>query len=186
MRLALLSDIHDNIWKLAAALEAVQSCDAMICCGDLCSPFIIHQFGGGFSKPIHIVFGNNDADLFRITANAQKYPQIRIHGEFFRAEFDGKAVAAVHYDNIARPLAASGEFDLVAFGHNHVYELARAGRALLVNPGPIMGAKFAADGASTDVPSTFMIYDTASAEAKGYELVACPGGGYQARPVSSK
>ena len=181
MRLAVLSDIHDNIWRLAAALEAVQSCDAMICCGDLCSPFIIHQLGGGFAKPIHIVFGNNDGDLFRITANAQKYAQISLHGEFFRAEFDGKAVAAQHYDNIARPLAASGEFDLVAFGHNHVYEIARAGRALLVNPGPIMGAKFDAAGVSIGVPSTFVIYDTAANAAKGYELVQCPGDGWQAR-----
>jgi hypothetical protein len=184
MRLALLSDIHDNIWKLAAALEAVASSDVLVCCGDLCSPFIIHQLGKGFAGPIHIIFGNNDADLFRITANAQKYPHIKIHGEFFRAEFDGKSVAAVHYDNIARPLALSGEFDLVAFGHNHVYEMGRAGRALLVNPGPIMGAKFGPDGASTDVPSTFVIYDTATGTATGYQLVQCPGDGFQARVMA--
>jgi hypothetical protein len=185
MRLAVLSDIHDNIWKLATALEAVRPADAMICCGDLCSPFIVHQLGKGFAGPIHIVFGNNDADLFRITANAQKYPQIRIHGEFFRAEFDGRAVAAVHYDNIARPLAASGEFDLVAFGHNHVYEIARSGRALLVNPGPILGAKFGPDGAAADVPSTFVIYDTVANEASGYELAASAGGGFQARAAGA-
>jgi hypothetical protein len=184
MRLAVLSDIHDNIWKLAAALEAVASSDVLVCCGDLCSPFIIHQLGKGFAGPIHIIFGNNDADLFRITANAQKYPHIKIHGEFFRAEFDGKSVAAVHYDNIARPLALSGEFDLVAFGHNHVYEMGRAGRALLVNPGPIMGAKFGPDGASTDVPSTFVIYDTATGTATGYQLVQCPGDGFQARVMA--
>jgi len=181
MRLAVLSDIHDNIWKLAAALEAVASCDVLICCGDLCSPFIIHQLGRGFAGPIHIVFGNNDADLYRITANAQKYPQIQIHAEFFRGEFDGKSVAAVHYDNIARPLALSGEFDLVAFGHNHVYEMVRKGRALLVNPGPIMGAKFGPSGESIDVPSTFVVYDTVSGAAKGYELAQCPGDGFQAR-----
>ncbi len=183
MRLAVLSDIHDNIWRLAAALEAVRSSDAMICCGDLCSPFIIHQLGRGFAQPIHIVFGNNDADLFRITANAQKYLQIRIHGEFFRGEFDGKAVAAVHYDNIARPLAASGQFDLVAFGHNHVYEMGHAGRGLLVNPGPIMGAKFGPGGEATNVPSTFVIYDTETGVATGYELAQCPGNGFQARLV---
>ena len=181
MRLAVLSDIHDNIWKLEAALEAVQATDAMICCGDLCSPFIVHQLGRGYAKPIDIVFGNNDADLFRITANARKYPHIRLHGEFFRGEFGGKAVAAVHYDNIARPLAASGEFDLVAFGHNHVYEVGRSGRALLVNPGPIMGVKFGPDGTAIDLPSTFVIYDAAANGAAGYDLAEGPGGGWQAR-----
>ena len=52
MRIAVLSDIHDNVWKLAAALDAVGDADALICCGDLCSPFIVHQLGRGFS-PAH-------------------------------------------------------------------------------------------------------------------------------------
>jgi len=169
MRIAVLSDIHDNVWKLDAALAGVQSADAMICCGDLCSPFIVHQLGRGFAAPIHIVFGNNDGDLFRITANARRYPHIQLHGEWFRGEFESRRVAAHHYDNVARAVAASGEFDLLCFGHNHVFEITRSGRTLALNPGAIMGAAFAADGARTDVPSTFAIYDTAAGQAQGFE-----------------
>jgi putative phosphoesterase len=172
MRIAILSDIHDNVWKLAAALDAVHSADALICCGDLCSPFIVHQLGRGFARPIHIVFGNNDGDLFRIAKNATSYPHIRIHGEWFRGEFDGKSFAANHYDNIACAVAASGEFDVVCYGHNHVYSVTRAGRTLAVNPGAIMGATFAADGSRTDVPSTFVVYDTAADAAQGFEIGA--------------
>jgi putative phosphoesterase len=172
VHIAVLSDIHDNIWKLAAALKAVEQADVLLCLGDLCSPFVVHQIGRGFAKPVHILFGNNDGDLYRITANSRPYPHIKIDAEFFRAELDGKRIAAVHYDNIARPLAPSGEFDVVCFGHNHVYEVARAGRTLLINPGPIMGAKFAADGSSIDVPSTFVLYDTVSDAATGYALDA--------------
>lgn len=170
MRIAVLSDVHDNIWKLAAALQAVQQADVLLCCGDLCSPFVVHQFGRGFANPVHILFGNNDGDQYRITANARPYRHVKIHAEFFRAELGGKRIAAVHYDNIARPLVSSGEFDVVCFGHNHVYELERAGRTLAINPGPIMGAKFAADGTAVDVPSTYVIYDTASDTAEGYAL----------------
>ncbi|MGE5647867.1 MAG: YfcE family phosphodiesterase [Acidobacteriota bacterium] len=162
MRIAILSDIHDNIWNLAAALEKAAQADALVCLGDLCSPFVVHQFGLGFAGPVHILFGNNDGDLYRIAANARAYPHVEIHAEFYRAELGGKRIAAVHYDNIGRPLAASGEFDVVAFGHNHVHELRREGRTLVVNPGPIMGAKFAADGTAIDVPSTFVLYDTVS------------------------
>ena len=61
-------------------------------------------------------------------------------------EREGKRIACNHYDNIGRAMAASGEFDLVCFGHNHVYEAGRVGRALIVNPGPVMGVKFAPDG----------------------------------------
>jgi hypothetical protein len=33
-----------------------------------------------------------------------------------------------------------------------------------------MGAAFAADGGRTDATSTFMIYDTATGEAEGFEV----------------
>ncbi|MGO9257748.1 MAG: metallophosphoesterase family protein [Bryobacteraceae bacterium] len=174
MRIVVLSDIHDNVWKLAAALDraqgAPQGADALICCGDLCSPFIVHQLGRGFTGPIHVVFGNNDGDLFRITANARLYPQIRIHGELFQGEFDGRRVAVNHYDGIARAMAASGQFDVVCYGHNHVFDISRVGPTLAINPGAIMGAAFAADGTRTDVPSTFVVWDTATGEAARQEV----------------
>jgi uncharacterized protein len=170
MQIAILSDIHDNVWKLAAALEAARGADALLCCGDLCSPFIAHQIGRGFPKPVHIIFGNNDGDLFRIAANARLYEHIRIHGEFFRGEFGGRRFAANHYDNIARAIAASGEFDVVCYGHNHVYNVARIGPALAINPGAVMGAAFAADGRRTDVASTMALYDTATGETKRVDL----------------
>ncbi len=170
MKIAVLSDIHDNVWKLARALEMAHEADALFCCGDLCSPFIVHQLGRGFSKPVHIIFGNNDGDLFRITANARNYPHIKIHGEMFRGEFGGKRFAANHYDNIARAIAASGEFDVVLYGHNHVYDVSRIGKTLAINPGAIMGATFAADGNRTDVASTFVVYDAASDDARRCEV----------------
>ena len=170
MRLAILSDIHDNVWKLAGALDRARGADAMICCGDLCSPFIVHQLGRGFAGPIHVIFGNNDGDLFRITANAAQYPHIKIHGEMLRGEFAAKRIAANHYDNIARAIAASGEYDVVCYGHNHVYDVSRVGRTLAINPGAIMGATFAPDGSRADAPSTFVIYDTILDEAKRLEV----------------
>lgn len=170
MRIAILSDIHDNIWKLAAALDSVRDTDAMICCGDLCSPFVIHQLGRGFTRPIHVVFGNNDGDLFRITANARRYEHIHIHGELFRGDFGGLRFAVNHYDNIARLLAASGEFDVVCFGHNHVFEVTKIGRAMSINPGPVMGASFGPDGSAVNVPSTLVVYDTETGSAARHEV----------------
>ena len=170
MRIAILSDIHDNIWKLAAALSAVRDADVLLCCGDLCSPIVIHQLGRGFAGPIHIVFGNNDGDQFRITANARNYENIRLHGELFRGELDGLRFAMNHYDGIARSLAASGEFDVVCYGHNHVFEIGRIGETLTINPGPLMGAAFAPDGTSIDVDSTFVMYETQTGHAAQFAV----------------
>jgi uncharacterized protein len=160
MRIAIFSDIHDNLWNLAAALKAVQGCDLLICCGDLCSPFVMDELSK-FERDVHIVFGNNDADLYRITAKALKKPNCQVDGELFGSEFDGKRLIANHFDYLARPMAKSGDYDVVCFGHNHELEISREGRCLLINPGPIMGAKFS-NGRWEDTASTFVIYDTAS------------------------
>lgn len=172
MRLAILSDIHDNVWKLEPVLRFTADCDAMICCGDLCSPFVLDQLARGFSGPLHIVFGNNDADTFRITAKTPKYPHVHLHGEFFAEVFDGRRIAVNHFDNIALAIAHGGEYQAVFFGHNHVFEIRRIGGTLAVNPGSIMGAKFDAHAQRIDVDSTFAIYNTKPGEAIGYRVTA--------------
>jgi len=168
MKLAILSDIHDHIWNLRAAVARAQEAEAVICCGDLCSPFIINLLGEGFSeRPIHIVFGNNDADLFRITRNASRFPQILLHGHIFQGELGGRRVAAVHYDDTAVPIARSGVYDLVCFGHNHRFEIEKVGQTLAVNPGAVMGYD---PLKGQDIPATFVFYDTDSGLAERCEL----------------
>ena len=169
MRVAVLSDIHDNLWKLAPALDFVRDCEAMICCGDLCSPFVIDELGNGFKSDIHIVFGNNDADLFRITAKSKRHPQVRFYGELCEITLGGKRFGINHFDYIAKPLANSGRYDVVCFGHNHEFEITQFQSTLALNPGPIMGAKFGAGGRQ-DVPSTFIVYDTKAGSPQGFRV----------------
>lgn len=163
MRIAILSDIHDNVLKLEAALQRLEGADALLCCGDLCSPFILDQLGLGFAGPIHIVFGNNDADHFRMTMKLKSYPHITLHGEFADLHLGGKRFALNHYDNLGRAIAASGLYDVVCYGHNHQYEVTREGNSLRINPGAIMGAQFA-DGQAKALASTCALYDTLTDE----------------------
>jgi putative phosphoesterase len=168
MRIAILSDIHDNLWNLAAAVQFVAGADALICCGDLCSPFVIDELAK-FGKDVHIVFGNNDADLYRITSKAMKTPNVCVHGELFQADFDGRRFAVNHFNYIARPMAKSGDYDVVCFGHNHAFEITREGGGLLINPGPIMGAKFST-GAWEDITPSFAIYETGTHRVTGFGI----------------
>jgi putative phosphoesterase len=168
MKIAILSDIHDHIWNLKAALELAQPAEAVICCGDLCSPFIINLLAGGFpERPIQVVFGNNDADLFRITRNAARYPHLTLHGHFYQGELGGKRLAAVHYDDLAAPLARSGAYDLLCYGHNHRFKIEQVGQTLAVNPGAIMGYD---PLEQQDIPATFILYDTYTGQAERCEL----------------
>lgn len=162
MKIAILSDIHDNLPMLRRALERSQQAEALICCGDLCSPFVVKEFGRGFAKPTHIVFGNNDGDRFRIAATAVKFPHIKLHGEYVELELDGKTFAVNHFDNIGRAIAKGEQYDVVCFGHNHQFEIASSGKTLIVNPGEVYG------GLTSH--STFAMYDTGSGKAERIDL----------------
>jgi len=159
MKIAILSDVHDNLVKLRSALTLVRdrSAEVVICCGDLCSPFVAKEMGQGFSGPVHIVFGNNDGDRFRIAANAAKYPHLHLHGEYVELSIAGRTFSVNHFDNIGRALARGQQFDVVCFGHNHRFEVSSQGRTLVVNPGEVYGGLTG--------QSTFVVYDTVTGTA---------------------
>lgn len=192
MKIAVLSDIHDNVWKLEAALGKLRKLkpEALICCGDLCSPFIVGLLKDkekGLPGPIHIVFGNNDADLYRITQQAVQ-DEVIFYGELAELvvqhgrllplkgadpAIPGKRIAVNHFNYLARPMAASGKYDVVFYGHNHQHRHERFGQIDVINPGTIMGYNPLADADKKDIASTFLIYDTAGgAEPMWFEVDA--------------
>jgi putative phosphoesterase len=180
MKIGILSDIHDNIWNLRAALGGLGEADALICCGDLCSPFVVGLLAEGFpDRPIHLVFGNNDGDLFRITQNASRVAGLELHGELFQGELGGKRVYVNHYPHIARAVAVEN-YDLICYGHNHLFAIERQGGALLVNPGAIMGYE---PGGKREVRATFVVYDTTTGEATAFQVVTDVSGGAIERRV---
>lgn len=157
MLIAVLSDIHDNIWNLTDALNKVRQAgaDVLLFCGDFCAPFTLTQLGREFGGPVHCVFGNNDGDPRLLLQNAQAAGNVTLHGQYAELELGGRRIAVSHYPEIARRLAGAGMFDLVCYGHNHLAKVERVGDCVLANPGEVMG-RFGAP--------TFGLYDTASGE----------------------
>jgi len=141
MIIAVLSDIHDNIWNLADALQRIRAveAEALIFCGDFCAPFTLTQLGQGFAGPVHCVFGNNDGDPRLLLQNAQSVGNMTLHGQYAELVLGGRRIAVNHYPEIARRLAQSGQFDLVCYGHNHRSQVEAIARCVLVNPGEVMG-----------------------------------------------
>jgi predicted phosphodiesterase len=58
---------------------------------------------------------------------------------------------------------------VVCFGHNHELEISREGRCLLINPGPVVGAKFSS-GKWEDTAPTLVVYETASDTARAFGI----------------
>ncbi|HNB53501.1 MAG TPA: metallophosphoesterase [Anaerolineales bacterium] len=138
MQIAVLSDTHDNIWKLDQALPGLQKAEVILHCGDLCSPFMVVHLGR-IGKPVHVVFGNNDGDPRLLTLRALEMGNVTLHGQFAALELDGLRVAINHYPEIAHPIAHSHQFDLVCYGHDHTPYEARIDNTLLLNPGELSG-----------------------------------------------
>lgn len=162
MRLAILSDTHDHLHVLRAALPQITAADAILHCGDLCSPFIVkHLAEGAAGRPVHIVWGNNEGDVRLMAGIAQQAGNVTLHGALAELVLDGVRVAVNHYPEIARGLAASGQYDLVCYGHDHQAHQEQVGACLLLNPGEIMGLYGR---------RSFAVYDTQTRQAEFIEL----------------
>jgi len=161
MLIAVLSDIHDNIWKLEEVMQGLGEVEGLIFCGDFCAPFTLKQIAASFHGPVHIVFGNNDGDKLFLSRVARQAGNVTLHGEFAELELGGRVIAATHYPTIATGLAASDRYDLVCFGHSHRAAEERVGDTLLINPGEVMG-RFGR--------STYVLYDTDMDEATLQEI----------------
>lgn len=141
MRVAAVSDIHDNVWKLSGILTNIREdgAQALIVCGDLCSPFTLQTIAEGFAGPVEVVFGNNDGDQLLLARVAGRHQHVNLHGQYAELTLDGKLVAVTHYPEIGRRLTAGGAFAAVFYGHSHRAEAVRHGTCLGLNPGEVMG-----------------------------------------------
>lgn len=153
MKIAVVSDVHDHVHNLRAVLRELGSADLLVCPGDLCAPFMVDELADGFAGPVHVVFGNNDGDTYRIARAAGERPAVTLHGEFGRLppeEAGGARVAVHHFPEVGRALADGDRYDLVFFGHSHEWEVGRAGGTVYVNPGEVMGRLGAVTAALVD------------------------------------
>ena len=167
MKILILSDIHDHVQHLKKILRDAPQAAALIFCGDLCAPFVVDILAQSFTREIHIVFGNNDGDLFRITQKMNTYPHLHLWGEMFEMGFEDKKIAANHFPEIAHPLAKSGEYDLVCYGHDHHRHAEKIQNTWWVNPGSVMGYQ---PGKDVEVAPSFALYDTETDQIIFYEL----------------
>lgn len=163
MIIAIVSDIHDNIWKLEQVKQQIHAhdCEMIIFCGDFCAPFSLKQLAENFAGAIHVVWGNNDGDKWLLTTIATQMGNVTLHGELAEIEVDEVLIGVNHYPEIAQRLAESNVYNLVCYGHNHKAQIKTIGLTRLVNPGEVMG-RFG--------HSTFALYDTETRLAKIIEV----------------
>ena len=138
MKIAIISDTHDNIQNVEKVIEILNSekVIATFHCGDIISPFTLKKFSNLKSK-IYIVFGNNDGDKIALLKNKPK------NAEFFNligeVEIKGRKILFTHYDIIAYAFAFTKKYDFIFYGHTHKAEVKKIGKTILINPGELAG-----------------------------------------------
>lgn len=161
MKIAILSDVHDNIWNLEKASKQTKEmgCEAIIFCGDFGGPPTAEKLVES-NLPLYAVFGNIDGAVQEITSMTnERFILFKVFGEF---ELGNRKIGLCHYPELAEGLASTGKYDAVFHGHTHTSRVEKIGKTFLVNPGEIAGFK--------NEPS-FGVYDTETNEVKIIPLV---------------
>jgi len=155
MKVAIISDIHENFHNLILTLQEVekQNIDLMICLGDLMNTGVakiltIQEY------PVHMIWGNNDGEKVEIVtaANREGSQLTYSMSTYDFLEIGDKNVFITHYDDLAIPMAQSSKYDAVFYGHNHLVKKKKIDNTWIVNPGELSAQKTG--------KATFALYDT--------------------------
>lgn len=163
MRIAVFSDSHDHVANLHRAVQLAkqQRAEMLLHCGDLISPFML-PYLQAFGGPVHLIYGNNIGDQHLIASRCgTTFDNIRHHGVHGTLSVGTLRIAFNHYPELAYELARSGSFDLVCYGHDHLFHVEQVGDCLLLNPGDLLG-KDAAPG--------FVLVETNSGDVQRIEV----------------
>lgn len=140
MRLGILSDTHDNLLAIGAALRLFheRGVHQLVHCGDVVSPGAAACFR---SIPTHFVRGNCDDPLESLQPVIQSHGGI-LHGDVGFLEVAGRKLAWTHGHQWSRLLALeqSGEYDFVFFGHTHQAQHYKRQHTWVINPGALYRA----------------------------------------------
>jgi len=153
MKIAIISDSHDNIYNIEKFLSWAEKNDIemIIHCGDLAAPSIIkNEFGPKLKIPFHFIHGNV-ADREANEKIVADFPHITCHGDVGKLEIPpsnpplvkgGGAIRIgfCHYPDLAKDMANAGGLNLVFYGHNHKPWMETMGNGTqLINPGTLGG-----------------------------------------------
>ena len=166
MKLGVLSDTHDNVPAVEAAMDRFESAgvESVVHCGDFIAPPVVPHLDRD-GVPVHAVRGNNDGEREGLASAFEALKGGRLHGRFAELEFDGLEFAVLHGEQrpVIEALATSGEYEYVLRGHWHVRERRDVDGTTVLNP----GAHF------PTVPAehrTVAVVDTGADEATFYDV----------------
>ncbi len=168
MKIAIISDSHDNLPNIYKAIEWMNKNDIqeIIHCGDVCSPAALREIAKNFKGKIHLAYGNVDGDHEGMERIASEVGNVIIYGEKGELEISANSsintplaplkggttrlIAFCHFPREAKVLAESGRYDFVFYGHTHKPWEEMVWKCKMLNPGTLAGMFYKATFATFD------------------------------------
>jgi len=160
MKIGIVSDSHDNIPLLCAAVADAKQrgAEAILHCGDIVAPSTLEQLQP-YDLPLHVIHGNNTGDLYVLSKLSHaKNSKIFYYGQDATFTLAGRKIFIVHYPHYARAMAITGDYDLVCCGHDHYVSVKhidnnQGTQTIICNPGTVGGV---------GAPATYLFGDLES------------------------
>ena len=156
MRIAIISDIHDNLINLKKCLQwcEEQGIMVIICCGDVASSETLKFLANKFSGTIHLVRGN--ADIYD-DDEINQYKNIQYYNKIGRIEINNRRIGICHEPYLIPKVITKEKCDIVFYGHTHKPWIAKKQKIIMINPGTL-GSMFE--------PATFAGWDAETGDIK--------------------
>lgn len=149
MLIAVISDTHDNLFRLERVIKEINSrnINLVFHCGDIGLKTIEMLKNEKFL--VYATCGNGDDYDFLKKAIINS--NIKLFEDAGEAKIEEVNIAITHYPDLARLLASSKKYNIIFYGHTHKKKVEEIYNTKLVNPGDVEGRN--------DRPS-FLIYNT--------------------------
>jgi len=161
MKLAIISDTHDNLENLKKFLKWVKENkpEIIIHCGDVTSLTTLKELLKIFKGKLYLVLGNAELDIENLKNLQKKYPNLVIFEKIGELTFNKLKIAFLHFPSIARKVAYTNKYHFIFYGHTHKPWAEKINETYLINPGNLKGEPY---------QPTFCVLDL---EKKKFELV---------------
>ena len=153
MRVGLVSDTHDDLAAVEAAVAAFERerVDVVVHCGDFVAPFSVTPFEMD-GVDFYAARGNNDGE-WAVQSTVESFGTylgeagtLSLGGEGARGEQGAVDVAVTHGTSgvVVDALVDCGDYDYVVHGHTHAHGVEERDGTVRINPGglpiPVEGA----------------------------------------------
>ncbi len=138
MMIGLISDTHDNVSAIRAALEVFRGRDVahILHLGDFVAPFAVRELLK-VGLPIDAVFGNCDGEIEGISRLLENHIQRAPYVMNLPGAEGARVLLAHNLEQTTADLRARAI--VLLHGHTHKAEIKRDGKAVIVNPGECCG-----------------------------------------------